>query len=128
MPSAKIALGMFDGCLKTLGLIREGKKRRDEKIDQALFALYAALNETKSYVENRQRGKRRNQRREFRIAHLWDAASVPLRNIDKVLASRCFAKGNYWMDPQVWTEDRIKANGITWEDMFRRTRDILLHS
>lgn len=94
-----VAFSLFDKVLAGLGLIREGRKQRTEKIDQALLALYAALAETKAYIEDRSGGKRRNRKREFGLARLWHSASIPLRVIDERFADRCFLKGSYWMDP-----------------------------
>lgn len=65
-----VAFSLFDKVLAGLGLIREGKKQRTEKIDNALLALYAALAETRAYISDRESGKRRNRKREFEIARL----------------------------------------------------------
>lgn len=102
-----IAFTLFDKILAGLGLIREGKKERTEKTEHALRALYVALIETKSYIADRENGKRRNRKREFKLARLWHSASVPLRTIDKEFAQRCFTKGNYW-----WNQKRGERNGL----------------
>lgn len=81
------AFTLFDKILSGLGLIREGQKARNEKTDHALLALYVALTETKSYIESREKGKRRNRNREFELAQLWHNASIPLRTIDKDFAT-----------------------------------------
>jgi hypothetical protein len=96
------AFTLFDKALSVLGLIRDKKKQRDEKNDQALAALYAALTETKQYILDLDEGKHRDRNREFAIARLWHMASVPLRAIDTELAERCFLKGGYWMEPDIW--------------------------
>lgn len=49
------AFTLFDKTLSVLGLIREQKKQRTEKIDQALLALFAALTETRSYLSATER-------------------------------------------------------------------------
>src|SRR5580658_4063310 len=117
----EIAVTIFDKCLSALGLIREGKQRRTKKVDEALYALYAALNETTKYIHERNDGKRRDRNREYHLAQLWEKASVPIRHIDGTLAARCFAKGNYWMNPDSWTNVRIRASGITLDEMLSRT-------
>ena len=45
-----VAFTLFDKVLAGIGLLREGKKHRTEKTDQALFALYAALAESRAYI------------------------------------------------------------------------------
>ncbi len=77
MAGEEVAFAVFDRVRGAIGLIREGKKRRNERTDQALYALYTALNETKSYVERLNSGKRRNRKTEWAIAKLWHDASVP---------------------------------------------------
>jgi hypothetical protein len=126
MSSPEVAFRIFDRCLTALGLIREGKKHRNERIDQALFALYTALNETKAYVEMLESGKRRDRKKEYAIAKLWHDASVPLRDIDPDLADRCFMKGSYWMEPDVWTDAMIKRKRIKLDQVLKSIRAILL--
>ena len=121
-----IAFALFDKVLAGIGLLREGKKRRTEKTDQALFALYTALAESRAYITDRSNGKRRNRDREFTIAKLWHAASVPLREIDREFAERCFLKGGYWMEPDIWDKKQIEEKGIAIETVFEETRKLLV--
>jgi len=121
-----VVFTLFDKALGVLGLIRDHKKRRTERTDQALLALYAALTETRSYISELDAGKERDPDREFAIARLWQTASVPLREIDPELAGRCFDKANYWMEPYAWDAPRIKAKGIAVDQMLDATRRLLL--
>ena len=102
-----VAFALFDKLLAGLGLIREGRRQRTEKVENALRALYVALTETRAYISERESGKRRNRKREYQLAGLWQSASIPLRTIDKEFAGRCFAKGNYWMDPKAWDKKEL---------------------
>ncbi len=120
------AFALFDKTLSVLGLIRDHKKQRTELIDLALLALYTALAETRSYLSDLKDGKRRDKKREFAIARLWNTASVPLRQIDKDLAERCFLKGGYWMEPEAWDQKKIEAKGITIDSVFEATRQLLI--
>lgn len=116
---------LFDKAISVLGLIREGKKERDEKVDQALMALYTALAETRRYIADLDDGKAHDRDKEFALARLWNTASVPLRQIDPELAEKCFIKGSYWMEPAIWDAKSIKAKGIAIEQMFDATRELL---
>jgi len=91
-----------------------------------LRALYVALTETRAYISERESGKRRNRKREYQLAELWQSASIPLRTIDKEFAARCFAKGNYWMDPNAWDKKRIEETGIAIDSVLEETRKLLL--
>lgn len=117
---------VFDRFLAALGLIREGRKHRTERIDKALYALYAALNETKAYMQHLDSGKRRRSKRELAIAKLWHDASVPLRHVDRDLADRCFLKGSYWLEPDTWTKVMEKKKRIKLEQLLRSTRELLM--
>ncbi len=125
MVQSLMAFTLFDKALAVLGLIRNKKKKRTEKTDQALRALYAALVKTRSYISELEAGKPRVRKKEFAVARLWNAASVPLREIDIGLAERCFEKGGYWMEPDAWDQKRIEAKGIAIESMFEATRQLL---
>ncbi len=59
MPTTELmtVVTIFDRLLSAIGLIKEKQKERSERVDQALYALYAALNETKSYVSFLNSGK-----------------------------------------------------------------------
>ena len=74
MPDATIVLTIFDKFLHIVGLIRAGKIKRDDRIDQSLHALYKALNETKSYVASLNEGSEKDRRKEHEIANMWHEA------------------------------------------------------
>jgi hypothetical protein len=126
MPGEEVAFAIFDRVLGALGLIRDEKKRRTDRIDQALYALYAALNETKAYVEKLNSGKRRNRKTEWAIAKLWHDATVPLRDVDRELAEKCFIKGMYWMEPETWTEMKIEEKQIKLDQVMESTRKLIM--
>ncbi len=126
MPDASTILGIFDKTLSVLGLIREGKRKRNEETDRALFALYTALCETRSYVSDLRRRKKRSHKREHSIALLWHNAAVPLRQIDRDLAARCSLKGSYWLEPETWNDALIEKNRIGLDTVFQEARELLL--
>ncbi len=126
MIEATVAFTLFDKVLSCLGLLREGKKQRTEQVDHALLALYAALSETRAYISDREKGKRRSRKREFELARLWHSASIPLRTIDKEFAERCFLKGSYWMEPDIWNKKLIEERGIAIDAVFDATRKLLV--
>jgi len=122
------AIAIFDRLLAAIGLLRAKKKERGERTDQALYALYAALNETKAYISYLESGKKPNRKRELAIAKLWQDASVPLRQVDRDLARRCFDKGSYWYEPDAWTELMINRKRIGLDQIIKSTRDLLMES
>jgi len=119
------AFTLFDKVLAGLGLLREEKRRRNRKIDQALLALYAAIAETRTYLLERREGASRSRDKEYAIARLWHKASVPLREIDTEFADRCFIKGGYWMEPEAWDEAQINQKRIAIDAVFEETRSLL---
>jgi hypothetical protein len=127
-PELMTALTIFDRLLAALGLLRAKQKEKSERTDQALYALYTALNETKAYISYLESGKKRNRKREFAIAKLWHDASVPLRKVDRDLAERCFIKGSYWLEPDTWSELMINRKRIGLNQVIKSTRDLLMES
>lgn len=126
MVEATAILTIFDKVLNVLGLIRDRKIERDEKIDASLHALYAALAETKAYVVSLREGGERNRQKEHSLARLWHDASVPLRHIEPELAHKCFLKGSYWLEPEAWDQVRIEENQIALDQVFDETRGLLV--
>ncbi len=123
---AAIILTIFDKILNVLGLIRDGKVEKDEKIDSALHALYTALSETKAYTVLLNEGAERTRKKEFKLAQLWHDASVPLRHIEPELAHKCFLKGSYWLEPEAWNDAKIEENQIALAKVFEETRELLV--
>lgn len=125
MLESAAAFTLFDKVLMVLGLLRDGKERRSKKTDEALTALYAAIAETKAYIQQQKDGKVRDHQREYKIASLWHEASVPLRVIDVEFAERCFLKGGYWMEPEAWDQASIDKKRISIDKVFEATRELL---
>jgi len=126
MIEASTAMLILDRLLHVLGLIRDGKVKKSTHTDKALLALYAALSETKAYISSLAEGKPRDREHEHKLANMWHRASIPLRYIDPDLARRCFDKGNYWMNPESWSDARIEKNRIALDQVLESTRDLLL--
>ena len=117
---------LFDRLLTAIGLIREKQKARTIRTDEGLYALYAALNETKAYVSSLNSGKEKDRNREYAIAKLWQDASVPLRKVDPELAKRCFDKGSYWWEPEAWSKLMINRKKIGLNQVIKSARELLM--
>ncbi len=126
MEEASFAIVIFDKFLKIIGLIRTGEIKRDEQIDESLHALYDALTETKAYVARLNDRQPNDRDQELKIARMWHNASVPIRHIDPDLAHRCFLKGSYWLEPNVWTDDKIQDSRIGLDQVLESTKELLL--
>ena len=125
MTEAAIVLAIFDKCFALLGLVRDGKLKREKQIDDALHALFKALCETKAYVSGLNSGEKRDRRREGDIAYLWHEASVPLRHVAPELAHRCFIKGSFWHEPESWTAAQLHESRIALDQVCESTRELL---
>ena len=128
IPELITAVTIFDRFLAAIGSLRAKQKEKSERTDQALYALYTALNETKAYVSYLESGEKCNKKREFAIAKLWHDASVPLRKVDRNLAERCSIKGSYWLEPDTWSELMINRKRIGLNQVIESTRDLLMGS
>ena len=119
------AFVLFDKLLSGLGLLREGKKIRNEQTDAALAALFKALNATKPYLDLRASGSPRDMPREYAIALAWHEAAIPLRAIDPQLKRLCFLKGSSWLEPDLWNNERIVQNNISFSQVLKATETLL---
>lgn len=108
-------------------------RREDEKT--ALRSLYAALNETRIYIGRLSRPSMsgikksqsvdRNEEIEARISRLWTEASISLRDLDHDLAERCMLKGDYWANPETWSEQDIARARIGINRVFKDAQKLL---
>jgi len=117
--------------------LRTHNTYRDERYQEALGSLYTALNETRIYIGWLDRGRygkalsvnnppaQRNEETEAKLSRLWTTAALKLRNIDHELAERCMLKGDYWANPEAWSEDKIKRARIQIDSVFREARKLL---
>ena len=72
----------------------------------------------------REAGAEPDEQRQLQIAYLWHQAALPLRTIDPDFAVRCFDKGGYWMQPEIWSSDQIREKGIAIDQMIDATRRV----
>jgi hypothetical protein len=106
--------------LKLGGLLRAVGEDRTKSAEYkgAVQSYDKALRETVTYPESVRLGKKpSNQDSEMELSRLWSDASVAVSTFDPELANRCFIKGQGWLDPKVWNDDRYKKYGIGIDDM-----------
>jgi hypothetical protein len=118
-------------------LIRTGRKQKSQKDEEALAALLLALNETRIYIGSLDRHRlgidldtneptrSRDEQTEAMLSRLWTTASLKLRHVDPDLSERCFRKGAYWANPDVWTDADIKRARIQIDKVSRKARKLL---
>ena len=126
MSTPVVAFAIFDRLLAAIGLIREEMRRKSQRTDKSLYALYTALIETKSYMTYLRSGNKKDRDREETIARFWHDASVPLRKVDRDLAERCFLKGSYWLEPDTWSASMIENKRIGLEQVIESTHELLI--
>jgi hypothetical protein len=94
--------------------------------EEALVALYTALNETRIYIgELKQNTNARNRETEKTLSRLWTVASTKIHNIDQSWGITCFQKGDYWANPDNWTQKDIAKAGIGIDEVFQRAKELL---
>jgi len=102
--------------LPALGsLLKDGTRRRklqDDRGQRAVEGILRAVNETKLYIAALSRGKSRDNAREEELSRRWTEAASALHRIDDDLAQRCRLKGEYWADPDQWSESQLKEARI----------------
>jgi len=116
---------LVSGVTKILDLVHRGRDRRMHRYDNALTAIYAAANETRMYMVDAKKAKRRNRSRERKLVRLWTRAAVPARHIDRGLADRCLLKADLWIDPNQWTPDQVREFRIGIDQVYEYARQLL---
>lgn len=92
-------------------------ERRDDRVRAALAPLGKALAETRLYLRDRERGSKRDSKREDELVRLWTSAAAALYAIDSALADICENKSRYWLQ-QNWSEQEIAERGIAIDDLY----------
>jgi hypothetical protein len=117
----------------------ERKRERLKSEDDALSALYAAVNETRLYIHSLDptryvgaskskmidAARKRSRETEEKLSRLWMHAAVKLRRVDADLADRCYVKAEYWVTPERWSEDDIKRARIGIDRVYKEARALL---
>lgn len=118
-------LDAIPGLNALLDYFSRERHRRDDQMDLALTAIYAAANETKLYLARLEETKRRVRKQEEDLARLWSKAAVPVRRFDVDLAERCLLKSQYWVSPHRWRADEVTENRIAIDAVYERARELL---
>lgn len=117
MPATSIILSSYSALLATLntfiGLGRENEKQATE----AIRALTKAIHETEIYFSEREHGLERDKAREVQLSRYWSEAAEPVRLIDRQFSDLCALKARYWLFPDHYDRESVKALHITLEGM-----------
>jgi hypothetical protein len=108
--------------------LHEKSQAKKQKAEAALFAVMAAVNETKTYIRLIRGGKRkkkRNRPKEWMIAGLWRNCGDLLEPFDQDLSNRCRIKNLYWRDPSRWSTDDVKQARIGLDRVDKEARYLL---
>jgi hypothetical protein len=109
--------------------VEQNRSAQDEKTRSALKSLSIAVLETRSYLgKTTSADKTRNLDKEREISALWNEAQINLRLVDPGLAERCFAKADYWADPSLWSDDKVRQYDIELDSMSDAVRGLLAGS
>lgn len=100
-----------------LGSIATAGKENEQKKDLALRAVSYALDETYLYYRDMKNGHLKDRDREAQLVKLWSAAAIPLRHFDLELANICDRKSEYWLDPEIYTDEDVIKLGIRLGDV-----------
>jgi hypothetical protein len=111
--------------LNGIGLWITRRERKQERDDTAVRSVLTAVNTTKRYLAQRERGDPINREAEAELVTLWGTASVHIRRTDADLAQRLQRKAEYWTNPENWSEDEIAYNSIQIDEIAEEGRRLL---
>lgn len=126
--SGIIAMDLID-IIKALfslvpNLLALPKEQRERK-DAALRSIVIALDETYLYYRDQSKRYERNLDREAQLAKYWSAAAIPMRHVDLELAERCDCKAEYWLNPEIQTNESIENLNISLNSVRAAYRSLI---
>ena len=116
---------VLDGLVKIFGPIATLAKTKRELQDSALSAISTALDETYLYYRDLEKGSERNMERETLLVKYWSAAAIPVRHFDGQLANICDLKSEYWLNPEIYSEQQLDELNIRLSDIRVAYRNML---
>jgi len=93
-------------------VLKEGKANKEHINSQQyefLRVASKAVRQTLSYIKDE---NKRDTKTEEELSELWANVALAARPFDSDLAERCYLKGNYWANPNSWSDEEIKNAGI----------------
>ena len=85
-----------------------------ERWKQAVRCLQNAAIKTQAYVAELKRGVYSDRATERELAFAWQQASSAFYGLDGPLAERLQLKGEYWTQPESWTDAQVRDANISF--------------
>ena len=130
-------LGILSGIVKPANSWFESLSKRKNKLNEreieAIKAFYEAVNETRIYVNKLNQpdpSKANNiflgdKAEEEKLSRLWTTASYKIQDFSRDLAKRCLIKGDYWTNPDNWSDNDIIEKRIEIDRMFEDAQNLI---
>ncbi|MBI3695604.1 MAG: hypothetical protein HY238_12295 [Acidobacteria bacterium] len=91
----------------------------------AVQLLQEAVLNTQAYVVQLDRGTPVNRQVERGLADAWQRAAGAFYGLDRELAERLQLKGEYWIQPESWTDQQVLEANISLQHVAEYTRQLL---
>lgn len=88
---------------------KASKEHTKKQQNEFLKVASKAVRRTLSYIRDE---NKRDTKTEVELADLWADVAVAARPFDSDLAGRCYIKGNYWANPDKWSDEEVEKAGI----------------
>jgi predicted P-loop ATPase len=107
---------------------KEENAVRQAQKKAALTSLVLAASETRQYLAAvRANPAEKSTTKQEELALLWNNAGIDMMDIDSGIAQTYLLKGDYWSDPQGWTESKKDETAIMLDSVYSIGRQALLH-
>ena len=83
---------------------------------------------TQAYVAELKRGVHSDRATERELAFAWQQASSAFYGLDGPLAERLQLKGEYWTQPESWTDAQVRDANISLQYVAEHARQLLHES
>ena len=118
-------IGALSGIIAILATMKSTDDRENELETSALKALSDAVTSTEKYLslENKRSA---SVDANYELTNAWHKASLLFRDAGySDMQKLCQIKGNYWLDPNAWTDEQVEKSGIKLKEMRERLNPAL---
>jgi len=101
------------------------RKKKPERERQAIEALLDALTKTRNHLGDLDVRAEKDRATEKELAKAWEAAALAFNGTRHDVAPLFLLKSEAWSRPKLWSDERVRAEGITIEEISNLARRLL---
>lgn len=110
---------------KWLARKKEGEEDLKGREQEAVAKLLRALTETDIHIGHSFKTASEEKASEEGLAKLWTSTAIAFMGVDSGLASRAQLKSGAWARPDLWSDSRLRNEGVDIDSMRAIAQELL---